>query len=64
MKTIYHVFADRTDEFYDSRKDAEDAYGHLEGAGHENLRLYKELIDEKGDMVSEDCLKATGEFPF
>lgn len=60
--TEYHIFADNIDDYRDTYDDALLIYNQL-CKDYANVRLYVQIIDETGDVMEENCLKAKGGFP-
>ncbi len=64
---VYHVFADNRDTFTEDAEEAVRVYAHY-AEEHGDSRLYEEIYRdreamENDEMLTEDCLLATGEFP-
>lgn len=59
---MWHVFADRLDDFYPTEAEALVAYDNL--IEHRaNVRLYWEVSDSGGATLEEDYIKGQGEYP-
>jgi len=59
---MWHVFADKLDDFYDNEAKALEAYNNL--IEHRaNVRLYWEVSDSSGATIEEDYIKGQGEYP-
>jgi hypothetical protein len=58
----YHAFTTWRDEFVDTREAAEIIFNRMiKDFGH--ARLYIELYDQEGELISEDCIQSKGEYP-
>lgn len=62
----WHLFGDGWDEWYNTRKEAEQAYREAvqEADGNINIRLYKEISFENEQEVEEEYIKGRGYFPW
>jgi hypothetical protein len=62
---VYHVFTHRQDEWFANLRDAKALYKEWSEA-YGCARLYKQVYEYEleDDPDEEDCLEATGEFPF
>lgn len=58
----YHLFGDEWDEWYSTRKEADEAYKNSDAP---NLRLYKTIsTDDTTDAPEEIYLKGRGNYPW
>ena len=58
----YHLFGDEWDEWYSTRKEADEAYKNSDAL---NLRLYKTISYEDNTTdTEEEYIKGRGEFPW
>lgn len=67
-KTIYHVFADNLDDWFDTYAQALAAFKKLKADGYLDIRLYEEVYETKEAYedtmdCDENCLLAVGSFP-
>lgn len=65
--TSYHLFGDEWDEWYSTRKEANEAYKKAvhEANGYINLRLYKTISsDDDSTETEEEYIKGRGDFPW
>ena len=61
----YHLFGDEWDEWYTTRKQAEQEYKtRAMQDKNVNLRLYKDWSYEDGMEVEEEYIKGRGSFPW
>lgn len=58
----YHLFGDEWDEWYSTRKEADEAYKQSDA---HNLRLYKTISFEDDTIdTEEEYIKGRGDFPW
>lgn len=60
--TLYHVFTDNADEWYEDEREAITAYDRLITANN-NARLYVDIQDEADETIKEDCLMSFSDYP-
>ena len=63
METIYHVFTNSRDEFVKDIAIARSLYRHFKKV-YGTARMYIEVEDAEGEMISEDCLASFGPYPW
>lgn len=63
MKYVsYHLFGDNWDEWYNTRKEADEAYRQSDAP---NLRLYKTIsFEDDTTDTEEEYIKGRGDFPW
>ena len=58
----YHLFGDNWDEWYSTRKEADEAYRQSDAP---NLRLYKTIsFEDDTTDTEEEYIKGRGDFPW
>lgn len=58
----YHLFGDEWDEWYSTRKEADEAYKQSDAP---NLRLYKTIsFEDDTTDTEEEYIKGRGDFPW
>lgn len=58
----YHLFGDNWDEWYSTRKEADEAYKQSDAP---NLRLYKTIsFEDDTTDTEEEYIKGRGDFPW
>lgn len=64
METVtqYHVFTHNRDEWFDDLPEAKKLYGEW-AEEYGSARLYQETYID-GELDNEDCLEATGDYPW
>jgi hypothetical protein len=64
MKTqiIYHVFTNNTDEYVDTLEEAQKLYEDFI-TEYGTARVYEEVREVEGDVLSENCILTYGEWP-
>ena len=61
----WHLFGDQWDEWYNTRKEAEQAYKlRVLEDKNVNLRLYKDWSYKDDQEVEEDYIKGRGNYPW
>lgn len=62
----WHLFGDEWDEWYNTRKEAEEAYRQAvkEADGNINIRLYKTISSEDELETEEEYVRGRGNFPW
>lgn len=61
-KIVYHIFADGSDEYAETKKEAYKIYKKL-CKEHDNVRLWT-MEDDGKDLTDLDCLERKGRFPY
>lgn len=66
-RTVYHLFADHTDDWYDDYELARKEFEAMKADGYPNIRLYEEIwpAEDQGDdePLDENCILAVGDYP-
>jgi len=62
-KTVYHVFTNHMDEYFESIEEARDLFEHW-SKEFGTARLYRQDLDQDDDLISEGCLLSHGYFPY
>lgn len=62
----WHLFGDNWDEWYNTRKEAEQAYREAvrDKDGQINIRLYKTISNEVDLESEEEYIRGRGSFPW
>jgi hypothetical protein len=60
--TTWHVFADNTDDWYNTLEEATAAYKKA-CEQNSNVRLYEDVEEVGGDTSTEHYIDGQGEFP-
>ena len=59
---VFHVFTDQRDGWYEHFDDAKAQFIEW-GETFGRARLYRELQDEQGELLHEECLDGIGAYP-
>lgn len=62
----WHLFGDNWDEWYNTRKEAEQVYREVvrDKDGQINIRLYKTISNEVDLETEEEYIRGRGSFPW
>lgn len=63
---LYHIFTDGKDEYTENKIRAEAIYQNWKEEYGTPVRLYEEIwgdVNLDDEPISEDCIKAWGDFP-